>query len=491
MLFENDSDRSYGSIAIRQTGGSQKLEESAGYTFRIGADGVWKLYRKGAEIVSGTVSDDTVFKKGTNVWNNLKLQGAGATIRAYVNNHLITEYTDQNPVTSGRIGLGCSYTHTEFDNLKVMKIKGFVPYYTELLDNMETYDLSKDKKEKLIYQGKWNHANGKGMYVYQRSLSETKEVGSSLTYSFTGTGIEVLSGTDQAGKVSITVDGTVVAAQQELQKADNMNMTCAVTGLEYQKHTVTFTLKEGTFSVDMVGVLGKTCDIADENTVSGNWKDTTNEDPAVWPTETPVPAGDEEVLIPEIISGPEPTVPPLPDWTQTPVTEAPQQTSQAPQESSKPGEVTAEPQSTPSATETPAGNVPTERKPSSDQKVTLIKDANAVYRIVNAKKKTAAFVRLRKQSAKTAVIPAAVKGYCNGKKISCQVVAVDQKAFDGCKNLKRIRIQSKQLQKIGKNAFRGIHRKAVFTLPSSCKKQYRKLFTAKTGYQKKTMKLKF
>ena len=80
-----------------------------------------------------------------------------------------------------------------------MKIKGYVPYYTELLDNMETYDLTPEKNTKLVYQGTWSHANGKGMYVYQRSMSETSEAGASLTYSFTGTGMEVLAKTSEAG----------------------------------------------------------------------------------------------------------------------------------------------------------------------------------------------------------------------------------------------------------------------------------------------------
>ncbi len=501
VLFENDEAQSYGSVAIRQTGGSQKLEESAGYTFRVSADGNWKLYRKGMEVMAGSVSDDAGFKKGTNVWNNLKLQGAGATIRAYVNNCPVAEYTDPNPITSGRIGLGSAYTHTEFDNLKVMKIKGYVPYYTELLDNMETYDLSTDKKEKLIYSGNWSHANGKGMYVYQRSLSETSEAGASLTYRFTGTGIEVLSGTDKDGTVKIDVDGTTVSENQVLQKADNMNMTCAVTGLEYQEHTVTFTLKEGTFSVDMIGVLGNLCDIEDENTVSGNWKDERTKDPSVVSTGTPAPQGDQEVSIPDVLLTPEPTVPPLADWTPAPeVSQEPTQIPAAPEASRQPDQAgpaasagtdqTLQVSAAPTVTTVPDGETAAPQDNSAGRG-SLGKDANAVYRILSEKKKTAALVRFRNKNASSVVIPASVKGYRDGKKISYQITAVDPKAFDGCKNLKKIRIQSKQLQKIGKNAFRGIYRKAVFTLPSACRKQYKKLFTAKTGYQKKTMKMKF
>ena len=154
VLFENNAEKAYGSVAIRQTGGSQNLEDSAGYTFRVSADGSWKLYRKGTEVLSGSASDTEKFQKGINVWNNLKLQGAGNVIRAYINNHQVAEYTDEQPITSGRIGLGSAYTHTEFDNLKVMKLKGFVPYYTELLDNMETYDLTDSEHTVTIELGR-------------------------------------------------------------------------------------------------------------------------------------------------------------------------------------------------------------------------------------------------------------------------------------------------------------------------------------------------
>lgn len=470
VLFENNAEKAYGSVAIRQTGGSQNLEDSAGYTFRVSADGSWKLYRKETEVLSGNASDTEKFQKGINVWNNLKLQGAGNVIRAYINNHQVAEYTDEHPITSGRIGLGSSYTHTEFDNLKVMKLKGFVPYYTELLDNMETYDLTSEKKEKLVYDGNWSHANGQGMYVYQRSLSETSEKGASVTYSFTGTGLEILSGLNQDGKVSVTVDGNVVEEDQKLQKVGNMNMTCAMTGLEYQKHTVTFTLVEGTFSVDMVGVLGKICGLEDENTVSGNWKDDRNDNPAVLPTETPVPSGEEEVQIPDLSATPVPT---QPQGTETPVV------------TPVPSNVAAAPTASASAGDVPVGEV------QASGKGTLAKNSKAVYRILSEKKKTAVLVRFCNKNAKSAVIPASVRGYRDGKEISYEVVAVDQKAFAGCKNLKKLRIKSKKLQKIGRNAFQGINKKAVFILPSSCRKQYKKLFTAKTGYQKKTMKLKF
>lgn len=62
-------------------------------------------------------------------------------------------------------------------------------------------------------------------------------------------------------------------------------------------------------------------------------------------------------------------------------------------------------------------------------------------------------------------------------------------AFKGCKNLKTVMIKGTQLKRVGKGAFSGIKKNAVFYLPTQKAKAYQKYFTKKAGC-KKTMKLK-
>ena len=54
--------------------------------------------------------------------------------------------------------------------------------------------------------------NGKGMYDYQRSLSTSQGTGSTLKYTFSGTGLDVLGPNDGTAKLQVTVDGQVVNA---------------------------------------------------------------------------------------------------------------------------------------------------------------------------------------------------------------------------------------------------------------------------------------
>ncbi|MDE6566342.1 MAG: leucine-rich repeat domain-containing protein, partial [Lachnospiraceae bacterium] len=69
------------------------------------------------------------------------------------------------------------------------------------------------------------------------------------------------------------------------------------------------------------------------------------------------------------------------------------------------------------------------------------------------------------------------------------VTTIEKEAFKNCKSLKKIVIKSTKLKKVGKNAIKGIYKKAVITCKKKNLKAYKKLFSKKTGY-KKTMKIK-
>lgn len=70
------------------------------------------------------------------------------------------------------------------------------------------------------------------------------------------------------------------------------------------------------------------------------------------------------------------------------------------------------------------------------------------------------------------------------------IKVIGENAFQGCSKLKTITILSKKLNKVGKNAIKGIYKKAVISCPSAKVKTYKKLFSAKTGFVKKKMIVK-
>ena len=74
--------------------------------------------------------------------------------------------------------------------------------------------------------------------------------------------------------------------------------------------------------------------------------------------------------------------------------------------------------------------------------------------------------------------------------IGKNVTVIAAKAFYKKKKLKSIKFKSSKISKIGKYAFKGISKKAVFKVPKKAKKKYKKKLSKKTGFVKKTMKLK-
>lgn len=133
------------------------------------------------------------------------------------------------------------------------------------------------------------------------------------------------------------------------------------------------------------------------------------------------------------------------------------------------------------------------------------------YKITSAKvdgKGTVAVTGGTKKSMKSVKIAATVK--IGGK--SFQITSIDKNAFKGyskltsvtigkniktignsafekCKKLKKIKISSTGLKKVGKNAIKGIYKKATIQCPKKQLSKYKKLFKSSTGY-KKTMKIK-
>ena len=59
--------------------------------------------------------------------------------------------------------------------------------------------------------------------------------------------------------------------------------------------------------------------------------------------------------------------------------------------------------------------------------------------------------------------------------VGSNVRKVGNKAFKGCKNLKKFQITSKVLYSIGKKAFKGVSSRCVYVLPRSKRNQYVKM----------------
>lgn len=106
--------------------------------------------------------------------------------------------------------------------------------------------------------------------------------------------------------------------------------------------------------------------------------------------------------------------------------------------------------------------------------------------------KIGATVKIGGKSFKiTSIAKNAFKGY---KKLSSvtigkNVTKIEASAFEKCAKLKKIKISGNVLKSVGKNAIKGIYKKATIQCPKKKLVAYKKYFKSSTGY-KKSMKIK-
>lgn len=265
VSFEHNSTEggdNYAAIGARQQGGGNShYTNGTPYIFKFWFDGGWSLYVNGTSVASGNVANGTGgvkinnFDTAYNAWHNIALKVVENKVTAYIDGVTVYDYTDLNPKLSGRIDMCSGYYNTRFDNLKVEKVEGYVPYYSEALDNLEMYDLSTTPATKLIYSGPWKHENGKSMYNYQRSLSTSQGAGATLKYTFNGTGLDILGPNNGSAKLEVTVDGKIVSTSASTTASSELYQTFTLRGLNNGEHTVSLKVVSGTLVVDAVAVV--------------------------------------------------------------------------------------------------------------------------------------------------------------------------------------------------------------------------------------------
>ncbi len=129
------------------------------------------------------------------------------------------------------------------------------------------------------------------------------------------------------------------------------------------------------------------------------------------------------------------------------------------------------------------------------------------YQVTDVKKKTVTVTGAKKKGQKTVTIPATVKIHGESYKVTAvakkafyknsslrkvtigkNVTEIGKNAFGNTRNLKSVVIKTKNLKKVGKGAFKGVHKKCVIRVPSKKAKAYKKLIK-KSGIAK-TVKVK-
>lgn len=267
ICFERyDGKVPYALLGGRDMGGDRHTEDICGYDVKIWADGVWLLRRFGVEVRRGHLEDlrraaekshKQAFIPGWGHWFTLSLDLSGSDIRLFVNGALVTQWHDERPQSAGRVDLGSSFHSVRFSRLEVRRIAGLSPYYGALVDDMHMHRWDDKDIPILEYTGAWSHCNGQDMFTYMRTLSQTSEIGATLSHTFYGTGLDVLGPSDGSVLLDVYVDGRQTEyARATWPNEGSLRTQFRVSGLKQGKHTVTLRLANmAEWSVDAIGAL--------------------------------------------------------------------------------------------------------------------------------------------------------------------------------------------------------------------------------------------
>src|SRR5699024_12703398 len=102
--------------------------------------------------------------------------------------------------------------------------------------------------------GARHHAVTGHIYDYQRSAASPSSAGAALSYTFTGSGLDILGANDGSPRLKVTVDHEPLVPNARTLASGQFEQTYALRGLPYGEHTVTVELLSGSLTVDAVGV---------------------------------------------------------------------------------------------------------------------------------------------------------------------------------------------------------------------------------------------
>jgi hypothetical protein len=135
-----------------------------------------------------------------------------------------------------------------------------------------------DTDAAITYTGTWTHATGRGSGDYSDDVHWTATVGNSFSYTFTGTGIDVLGPkSNVSGNFTVTVDGVLIGtfSQYAASGYQAQAVLYSARHLAAGSHTIKLTMQTGRYlQLDSLRVVPNPRTINDNDpsiTYSGGW----------------------------------------------------------------------------------------------------------------------------------------------------------------------------------------------------------------------------
>lgn len=195
------------------------------------SDGKWQLMENDRTLAEGRHDADVT------LLNRVKISACCNTIRAYLNNKLLAEYTAKTFTGAGRAAIYSSYHNNIFSDLLIEPEKD--PY-------IRRYD---DTDEIFTYHGEWKHDPMASFHNYKRTLS-TGKAGASVKLSYTGDSFAIFG---KSAPVSLRV---IIDGIEEIIRTDETSFrdVSVWKRLDHGEHEIIIHILEGDYSIDGVEI---------------------------------------------------------------------------------------------------------------------------------------------------------------------------------------------------------------------------------------------
>lgn len=238
VRLANTDKHNFAGIGIRYNSAvTCEYTSLCGYSGRIYGDGSWKLMDMESVAAEGITSG-----LDPKAWNKLKLIVLGNAIFFFIGGNLLTKYTPQCMINSGRVSLCSEFAQNLFRGIHVDPI-GVQPLYVRRIDCFG---------DGIFYNENWEIHAMEHYQFYHRTSMEAKP-GAEFSCDFEGTGVAII-GTAENAQFTVLVDGHTVYENFFVASCLPRQACLTIDSLPEGRHNLRVFVIRGSFRLDVLEV---------------------------------------------------------------------------------------------------------------------------------------------------------------------------------------------------------------------------------------------
>ncbi len=238
VRLANLEEHNFAGIGIRYNSAvTCEFSSMCGYTGRIYGDSSWKLMD-----MEHVAAEGVLPQLDPTQWNTLKLMVLGNSIFFFINGNLLTKYTPQVMINSGRASLCSDFSWNLFRNIHIDPV-AVQPLYVRRVDCFG---------DGILYNENWEIHSMESYLFFNRTSMEAK-TGAEFSCNFEGTGISIV-GTAQNAVFTVLMDGHTMYENFFVPESLPRQACLVIDQLPEGKHTMRVFVTGGNFKLDVLEI---------------------------------------------------------------------------------------------------------------------------------------------------------------------------------------------------------------------------------------------